>query len=237
MKAIIMAAGMGRRMNGCPVPKSTLDVNGKSIIRNSVEMLLESGIDVAVVIGYEGDQIKKDLEGLKVSFFRNPFYKITNSMASLWFATPFMECGEDTLLIDGDLYWERPMLNAILEPDDRDIVALGDDARGLNGDYVYHTVDGIIREHGKSLPPEKRNSECVGVMRVLGRSVCTVRDALDTLMKEERFDTFWVQSICDFTGIPVHVKDVGRYFWGEVDCEEDYQRIQDHFKRTASHPD
>lgn len=230
MKAIILAAGMGRRMNGYPEPKSTLKLQGTSIIRNSVQMLLEKGIDVAVVIGFEGDRIKEDLKGLNVTYYFNPFYMNTNSMGSLWFASSFMEPGTDMLIIDGDLYWEGQMLEAALEDDERSVIALGDKVKAKNGDYVYHTIDDMIVAHGKKLSQEDKDSECVGVMRVKGDAVSAIQEAMDRLMKEEKFQTFWVELMCDHTGIPVYVKDVSQFYWGEVDFEDDYKKLLQHFE-------
>ena len=53
MRAVIMAAGMGRRMNNSiEMPKSILPVGETTIIRHTVKMLTDNGISTAVVVGY-----------------------------------------------------------------------------------------------------------------------------------------------------------------------------------------
>lgn len=88
MKAILMAAGKGSRISRHigENPKCTLDIGGIPLIRNTVEMLLANDIEVNMVVGYEKEIIYDVLDGLPVKYYYNPFYDVTNSIASLWFA-------------------------------------------------------------------------------------------------------------------------------------------------------
>ena len=61
MKAIILAAGKGSRISDAigAIPKSTLEVNGKPIIRNTVEKLLSRNIEVAICTGFRFNKIEE----------------------------------------------------------------------------------------------------------------------------------------------------------------------------------
>ena len=94
MKAILLAAGRGTRIarNVEMVPKSTLPVDGKPLIRRSVEILQGEGMEVVVCTGYREETIREALDGLeKITYVYNPFYDITNSIASLWFARDLLD--------------------------------------------------------------------------------------------------------------------------------------------------
>lgn len=59
-----------------------------------------------VVVGFMADEIKKRLADKRnITFIVNPFYGITNSIASLWFARDYMD--EEVTIINGDIVMEK----------------------------------------------------------------------------------------------------------------------------------
>ena len=113
MRAVIMAAGMGRRMNNSiEMPKSILPVGETTIIRHTVKMLTDNGISTAVVVGYRKNDIYSALQGLPVTYYFNPFFKVTNSMASLWFAKEFLSSKDDIILCNADVFWQEDILQS-----------------------------------------------------------------------------------------------------------------------------
>jgi choline kinase len=87
-KAILMAAGRGTRISrtigeSC---KCTLDIGGIPLIRHTVTMLLDHGIETHIVVGFRKELVINALRGLPVVFHENVFYSVTNSLASLWWA-------------------------------------------------------------------------------------------------------------------------------------------------------
>ncbi len=133
MKAILMAAGVGSRISrSVNKPKSTLEVDGVPLITRTIDMLISKGIEVAVVIGFEGGEVRKALKGRDVRFYENPFFRVTNSMASLWFAREFL--GEDDLILaNADVFWGEGIYDSLLA-DDNDVVMLADMSRASVGD-------------------------------------------------------------------------------------------------------
>ena len=104
MRAILMAAGVGSRMGGSIAqPKSTLNVGYTTIIAHTVDMLMANGIDVSIVVGYRKEMIYEALSGRKVRFFLNPFYRATNSSASLWFARELIDGSDDVIFINAEI--------------------------------------------------------------------------------------------------------------------------------------
>ncbi len=161
MKAILLAAGVGSRLSRkIDRPKSLLEVGDTTIIRHTAEMLLKEGIEIAVVAGYKKDLLYENLKGLDVKFYYNPFFKVTNSMASLWFARDFFDDKNDMILGNADVFWEKNLLDK-LTADPRDAVMLSDVSRVKVGDYFFKTVDDRIVLYGKDIPPEERTSEYV----------------------------------------------------------------------------
>ena len=105
MKAIIMAAGIGKRLHALNInkPKCLISIGNTTLIRRSVNLLVSKGIsDITVIVGYKSDLIRNELNN-NIAYFENPDFHITNSIKSLWYAKDLLE--GDVLLLNGDLYY------------------------------------------------------------------------------------------------------------------------------------
>ena len=121
MQAIILAAGMGKRLGEytknntkCMVP-----VNGTPLIDRVLGQLSKLNLNrVVIVVGYEGKKLMEYLGneryGLKIEFVNNPIYDKTNNIYSLALAKDKM-MEDDTLLIESDLIFEDGMFNLLLD--------------------------------------------------------------------------------------------------------------------------
>lgn len=229
-----MAAGIGSRIKKVTnKPKSLLDVGNISILRHTVEMLLRQGIKVAVVVGYQKQEIFDELMGLEVTFFWNPFFKVTNSMASLWFAKDFLREGEDIILANADVYWDLSIFK-ILSSEQQLPVMLVDSSRLEDGDYFLKTKDNKIEKYGKDLQIEERSCEYIGVARINGDYIREFKHHLKILVEKNLYELWWENVLYEYCHEDaVYVKDVNGTFWAEVDTIEDYLRIVNHLKNNA----
>ncbi|MDB2116090.1 NTP transferase domain-containing protein [Clostridium paraputrificum] len=102
-RAIIMAAGMGKRMRPVTLetPKPLVKVNGKRIIDSVIQALHKNDIyEIYVVSGYLKEQFKileEEYEGL--TLIDNPYYDSCNNISSLYVARDYLE---DVIILDGD---------------------------------------------------------------------------------------------------------------------------------------
>ena len=121
MQALILAAGMGKRLGEytknntkCMVP-----VNGTPLIDRVLKQLsMLSLTRVVIVVGYEGEKLMEyignDKDGLKIEYVNNPVYDKTNNIYSLALAKQkLME--DDTLLIESDLIFDDGMFKLLLD--------------------------------------------------------------------------------------------------------------------------
>lgn len=232
-KAILMAAGRGTRIsrliNGyC---KCTLDIGGISLIRYTVEMLLNSGIEVHIVVGYDKQHIMNALEGLAVTFHENVFYSITNSLASLWFARKELY-GDVVILGNADVYWESNLLSKLLF-DKRDCVMLCDSSRVEQGDYLFNVIDGKLVNYGKGLDCKRANCEYVGLAVIRGNMIAKCKERLENLIQHQQHNEWWEQIFYSMTKErPIWTEDISGNFWAEIDYIEDYKRILHYREKT-----
>ncbi len=116
MQALILAAGMGRRLGEFTADntKCMLEVNGIRLIDRMLRQLSQLPLSrIILVIGYAGEKLRKHVEthhpSLPVVFVENPIYDKTNNIYSLWLAKDLMAM-EDTLLLESDLIFEDAVL-------------------------------------------------------------------------------------------------------------------------------
>lgn len=227
MKAILMAAGVGSRISEYTnEPKSLLKVNGQAIIRHTVEMLQKNGIEVSIIVGFKHKLIEKELEGLDVKFYHNPFYRVTNSIASLYIAREELDTDEDVILGNADVYYDQDILDELLNSN-KETIMLGDVSRRLNGDYFFSCKNGKIEKYGKELVPEERTCEYVGLARIKNSFLKKFKEQTEKLVDEGEYNFWWENALYTIADkFPIYVEDVDGKFWAEVDTIEDYNRIK-----------
>lgn len=226
MKAILMAAGMGTRISSeTNKPKSLLPLKNESLIMHTVKMLLENNIDVNIILGYKGECIKEELTGLPVTYFENPFYKVTNSIASLWFARDIL-CDEDIILGNADVFYTQEMLD-ILKAETNEVVMVADSSRITVGDYFFKCDDNFkLIDYGKELKEKDRSCEYVGIAKIKKEFLPKFKQQLVSLVHNGEYNYWWENTLYTMINeVDVNVKDINGLFWGEVDTKEDYRRI------------
>ncbi|PID04237.1 choline-phosphate cytidylyltransferase [Sporosarcina sp. P2] len=229
MKAILLAGGRGTRISEYigDVPKCSLDIGGRSLIRHTVELFQRNNIKVIIVVGYKADIIKDLLCDLDVTYYFNPFYSMTNSIASLWFSRNELH-DEDMIIANADVYFEQNMLDKLLGSKHEQTLLMDSNSEL---DYLFYCNDNQLIGHGKDL--KEYSGEYVGIAKIkkifLGKFV----ERLDELIKEQNHDFWWENVLYSFIDeITIHVVDVSGLFWSEIDVIEDYQRILE-FRRNT----
>ena len=108
MQAIILAAGMGKRLKEYTKnnTKCMVKVCGETLIERMLRQLEQRAFSrVIIVVGYKGAALKEFVEGLQISlpveYVENPDFDKTNNIYSLYLAKDYL-CEEDTVLLESD---------------------------------------------------------------------------------------------------------------------------------------
>lgn len=131
MQALILAAGMGKRLKNLTQnnTKCMVSVNGTSLIERMLRQLDMLALNrIIIVIGYKGKELKEHIASLNVStqivYIENSIYDKTNNIYSLSLAKHYLQ-EDDTILLESDLIFEDSILQLLLD-DPRETLALVD---------------------------------------------------------------------------------------------------------------
>ena len=131
MQAIILAAGMGKRLKELTQnnTKCMVKVNGVTLIDRMLHQIEKQHLSrIIIVVGYEGQKLIDYIGTLDIQtpivFINNPIYDKTNNIYSLALAKEWL-LKEDTLLFESDLIFEDSVLDALVS-DPRETLALVD---------------------------------------------------------------------------------------------------------------
>ena len=120
MQAIILAAGMGKRLKELTseATKCMVKVNGVAMIDRMMGHLDKLGLSrIVVVVGYEGQKLMDYIDALGVStpivYVDNNVYNKTNNIYSLYLAKDYL-VQEDTILLESDLVFEEAVLHRLI---------------------------------------------------------------------------------------------------------------------------
>ena len=142
MQAIILAAGMGRRLGEFTKnnTKCMVEVNGVRLIDRLLGQLSKLNLRrVVIVVGYEGaklrDYLGKSYNGLTIEYVDNPIYDKTNNIYSLSLAKQQL-IEDDTILIESDLIFEDSLFDKILSCEHRNVALVDKYESWMDGTMV-----------------------------------------------------------------------------------------------------
>lgn len=145
MQAIILAAGMGRRLGELTQDntKCMLEVNGIRLIDRTFDSLSKLHLSrIVMVVGYKGEKVKQYLgtsyRGTEVVYVDNPIYDRTNNIYSLYLAHDYMLM-DDTLLFESDLIFEQAVVDKIVSDPRPDLALVDKYESWMDGTVV--TID------------------------------------------------------------------------------------------------
>ena len=152
MQAIILAAGMGRRLGELTNnnTKCMLEVNGVRLIDRTLETIAKQGIKhVVLVVGYEAQNVKDwvgtHYKGMDITYVENSVYDKTNNIYSLFLAREYL-LQDDTLLLESDLIFEESVLRKIVEESYPNIALVDKYESWMDGTVVTLDENNKIKE-------------------------------------------------------------------------------------------
>lgn len=224
MTYICLVAGKGARLHPLTLkyPKTLykLDKN-TTILKRMVELIkkYDDQANIIVVVGFMSKAIQTEIEG--VVFIQNPFYEVTNSIASLWFAKEFLDSGQVTI-INGDIVMEEELIRDIVCKETEVPKVCIDSSIKSDGDYNVQVTGDRVLVMSKNL--EEYYGEYAGVTKLDRLSALKLKDCICDMVSEGMYDQWYENALVQMIfneDFHVYYDDIRDYKWTEVDCVGD----------------
>jgi choline kinase len=242
MKAIILAAGRGMRLNSdkrSAIPKSMEDINGISIIQYQIKNCLKQGINrFVIVVGYEKEVLIKHilevLSDTQVLFIENEIYDKTNTLYSLFLAREQMN--EDFLYFNADVLFHPLLLEKLVKGENKSLLLVEQKKTGEE-EVKVKTENSLIKEIHKQINPKEAEGEFIGIAKFVNKDnplfIKSLSYGVENKQENNYFE-FAVNMMCDETElIAVYTEGLPCI---EIDFPEDLKRAkEDLFKNILDY--
>ena len=236
MKAIILAAGKGTRLNGVELkPKCLFEVGGTTLLQRQMSALAEAGVDeIVLVLGFEAERIKRHcgaIGNVGVSFVMNERFGETSSLYSLWLAKEHLTDG--FVVLNCDVLFHPELLARLLTApfDDGLLIDFVDKQNNQLGDEEMKVKvrDGRVVDISKKMDPSEADGENVGMVKFSRDGARRLIAEMDRLISSGECDRDWApRAFREFAErYPLHTIGTDNYPWIEIDFPEDYRRAQE----------
>jgi choline kinase len=232
MKAIILAAGIGKRFKEVTDqrPKCLIEIQEKTLLERTLNALGAAGVhDAVVVIGYRGEMIKQALGSIcgkvQVRYVFNDRYD-KGAILSLWSARE--EFDDDILIMDADVLFPVALIDRLVRSAHANCFLLDASAVNTGEEQMLLTRGGrvlnIVRGGSGDFDLV---GESVGFLKVAQKDAPLLRTILeelvaqgrDTIEHEEAFPLFLAQREVGFE----RVDDLP---WIEIDFPADLEQAE-----------
>lgn len=232
MKAIILAAGVGKRFKEVTDdrPKCLIDIERKTLLERTLTALGAAGIrEAVVVIGYRGEMIQQHIGSrcgdVQVRYVTNPHYT-KGAILSLWSAREAFD--DDIIIMDADVLFPVALIARLVDSTHANCFLL-DGSSGNTGEEQM-----LLTRGGRVLNIVRGGSgdfdvagESVGFLKVSRTDAPLLRSILDDFVSqgrdsiehEEAFPVFLAQRVVGFE----RVDDLP---WIEIDFPTDLEQAE-----------
>lgn len=231
MTYIILAAGKGNNLYPLTLKHTKtsykLDEN-TTILQRMVKSIrrADKEAETVVVVGYRADAVKKELEGLNVKFVMNPFFEVTNSISSLWFARDYLE-RENVAIVHGDVVFSDEIIREYLVKPTEYPYVLVDSSIQKPGAYNVVSRDNQVLVMSKKLENFTAKYSCMAKLDPVSSRL--VKQEIDEMINSNMYDQYFEDSLVQmimFHDFQLSCEDIAGKMWVEVDGVDDLINAQ-----------
>ena len=237
MKAIILAAGKGTRLNDVDLkPKCLFEVGGRTLLDRQISALAEAQInDVVVVLGFEAERIRRHCPPT-TSFVVNSRFEETSSLYSLWLAREHLLDG--FVVLNCDVLFHPQLLTKLISSpaDDALLVDFANSQLGEE-EMKVKVSDGRVVDIRKDMDPAEADGENVGIVKFSAEGAKRLVEEMDALISRGHERDWAPRAFRQFaTRFPLHAISTDNYPWIEIDFPEDYRKAKEEvFPKILGH--
>lgn len=240
MTYIILAAGKGSNLQPLTLKYTKtsykLDEN-TTVLQRMVRSIrrYDKCAEIVVIVGYKADDVKAELAGENVKFVLNPFYEVTNSISSLWFARDFLE-RENVTIVHGDVVFSDEIAEKYLTRKTQYPYILVDSSVHKSGTYNAVIKNNAVLVMSKKLEHFSAKYCCMTKLDPVSSRL--LKQEIDAMIKENMYDQYFEDSLVQmimFHDFQLLCVDISGNMWAEVDSVDDLLNAQDIQKSSVLH--
>lgn len=238
MTYIILAAGKGINLQPLTLKyaKTSFRLDEETtVLQRMVRSIRkhDKNAEIVVVVGYKADVVKKELDGENVIFVMNPFYEVTNSIASVWFARDYLE-RENVAIVHGDVVYSDDIItDYLIVPTDYPYV-LADTSSVRQGSYNIVAKENQVLVMSKKLEHFTARYGCMTKLDPVSSRL--LKEEIDSMINSNMYDQYFEDSLVQmimFHDFQLTYKDISGKKWSEVDSVDDLLTAQEILKESA----
>lgn len=234
MKAIILAAGVSRRLYPLTyeIPKCLIEVGAKPILNHQLEALQSSGItDIIMVVGYYREAIMSHVESqfpdINFEFVINHHYFETNTAYSLRLCNESVN-GDSFVLMNADVLYPKEVLNRVIHSNHDTSLAVEIKPCGREEVKVVEGDDNRLVAIGKELIEDNALGEFIGVAKFSAEFSNAFGESLDRLITAGGTADYFEAAIHPLMSeYSVYYEDVSDLPCIEIDFTEDLEKAHE----------
>lgn len=220
MTYIFLVAGKGTRLQPLTLkyPKTLykLDEN-TTVLQRMVKLIkkYDKTAEIIVVTGFMRDIIEKSISD--VTFVYNPFYEVTNSIASLWFAKEYLD-RDNVALINGDIVMSDSLIKNVLCKETDKPLVLMDASIKKDGDYNVQIEGDKVIVMSKGL--DEYAGEYAGIAKLDKATLGLYKNEVESMIENGLYDQWYEDALVEMifkNNFSVYYEDISEYDWTEID--------------------
>ena len=232
MTYIILAAGKGNNLQPLTLKyaKTSYKLDEETtVLQRMVRSIrcADKNAEIVVVVGYKAAEIKKELEGENVVFVMNPFYEVTNSISSVWFARDYLE-RENVAIVHGDVVFSDEIVEEILTRPTEYPFVLADSSFVSLGSYNIVSKDNQVLVMSKKLEHFTAKYCCMTKLDPVSSRL--LKEEIDSMINSNMYDQYFEDSLVQmimFHDFQLFCEDISGKKWAEVDTVDDLLTAQE----------
>lgn len=229
---IILTAGQGNNLQPLTLKyaKTSFKLDGETtVLQRMVRSIrkADKNAEIVVVVGYKAEDIKKELDGENVYFVINPFYEVTNSISSLWFARDYLE-RQNVAIVHGDVVFSDEIILEHLTRTTEYPYVLGDSSCVRPGAYNIVAKDDQVLVMSKKLENFTAKYCCMTKLDPVSSRL--LKEEIDSMIKSNMYDQYFEDSLVQmimFHDFQLFYVDIAGQKWSEVDTVDDLLTAQE----------
>lgn len=232
MKAIILAAGVGKRLWQITQhrPKCLIEIGGQTLLHRYLTSLRNVGIHCAdVVVGYKQEMIREAVAanscGLRVNFLVNEQFH-RGSISSLWIARTSLD--DDVIVMDADVFFHQEILRRLVQSPYENALLMDETVKQTGEECMVVVESGRVIALTKKMPSHYDYAgEGVGFLKVRRADTHQMVASLRNYVDREAWQMEYEDALAEFfRDVKVGHEKIGGLPWTEIDFMEDVTKAE-----------